>query len=285
MADTSARSEDAFRRDVVVLEILESARKELGLYKHEVAARIPAEDPAEPPGLSRRTLQNWMQHPSDLSAEQIDRLAIALELSEERRGNLYKLTKKQAPAPTASMLMRSPEIAVLQIQLDAQTLPACYFDYRSDVVITNQPYRELWGCVPLHPGAMPLDNGMRYIFLHPAAPELLGAGNPDLFREGWLMPALAYYLGLLQQRPTDRRLLALEEEIKAIPRIRRAYEEAPEWIAQVGDMDVNSTPRTLLDPRTGELTLVHLIIESHPGYRDLNHVTYVPSPLSPPTGG
>lgn len=269
------------RRDYLVREILEGARKERGLKRYEVAERVPAAETGGASGISRRTLQNWMKNPSRLSTQQIERLVIALGLDEETRANLYTLTKKLAPAPTASRLRRSPEVAVLQLHIDSQSLPACYFDYCCDVVITNRPYRDLFGRAPFHLGAMPLDNGMRYIFLHPSAPRQLGGGDPHLFREGWLMPALAYYLGLLQRRPNDRKLLALEEEIKALPRIRLAYEETPEWIVQKGDMHVDSSPRSLVDPRTGKLTRMHLITESHPGHPDLTHVTYVPSPLAP----
>lgn len=103
--------------------------------------------------------------------------------------------------------------------------------------------------------------------LHPDAPLILGGGDPEAYREMWLMPALAHFAATLQQRPTDERLLAIERDINNRPAVQRAYGQAPRWIVEHSDIAINADPRPVRDPRTGKMTCVHIITEAHQGYQ------------------
>jgi transcriptional regulator with XRE-family HTH domain len=246
--------------DDVVHELLESARRALGLTRKALAGRL---------NVSARTYRNWMGNPSKLSADQIERLVKALALSPENRANLYILTGQLPPAPSASELLDTPEMTVYQAILDDSSHPSVIYDYAWDVVRTNAPYRALFGSVRPHATAWPLHNGMKYILFHPDAPQQLG-GNPKEFKEGWLMPALANFRAVLQQRPGDPHLQTIERQISRRALTRRAYEALPDWIQRSGDLHVNtSTPRPIWDPRCGELRYVHIVTEAHQGYQPL----------------
>lgn len=110
---------------------------------------------------------------------------------------------------------------------------------------------------------------MKYVLFHPEAYELLSGGDIEAFRESWLKPSLAHFSSVLQQRPSDPKLLHIEQEILRRPMVRRAYEATPEWITQSGDIHVNSSSRPIRDPRTGELAQAH-VVRSHQGYQPLS---------------
>lgn len=107
-------------RHRLIRDILEGGRREQGLTRKDLAARL---------NVTPRTLRNWMQRPAQLAAEQIERLATALSLSVETRASLYVLTDKLPPPPTADEFRHTPEMAVYQQMIDGSTHPTLVADY------------------------------------------------------------------------------------------------------------------------------------------------------------
>ena len=264
--------------DDLIRELVESARLAAGIRSRKALAERLA--------LTPRSLRNWLVEPSELSGEQIEKLVKALELGPENRDTLYRLTGQVPPAPSAGALLHTPEMAIYKQILDDSPHPSVVFDYAWDVVITNEPYRALFGSARPHATAWPLHNGMKYILFHPDAPQQLGGGDPEEFRDSWLMPALANFLAVFQQRPHDPHLRTIEQQIFQRAGTRRAYESIADWIRTSGDLHVNSSPRPIVDPRCQKLRHVHIITEAHQGYQPmtLTHATFVFSriPVSAP---
>lgn len=261
----------------VIRDILERARISQGLTRKALAEAL---------GVHARTLRNWLAEPSSLDATQIQRLAEPLQLTVESCASLYQLTGHLPPPPSsATELQLTREIAVYKLVVDSVRFPSIVTDYAADHIVSNAPFRNLFGHVPPHEYASPLKNWLRYILFHPAAPGILGGGNPRAFRDYWLMPALANFIKAWQQHPADPKLLAIQQGIRRRPALRRAYEVTPDWIHHSGDIHVNSSARPLLDPRTGKLGHVHVVTEGHHGYQPLalTHVTFVLSEGPPAT--
>ncbi|MBT2369166.1 hypothetical protein J7E88_28585 [Streptomyces sp. ISL-10] len=239
---------------------------------------------AEAVGVHPRTLRNWMQHPSRLTGEQIERLARSLCMSAENEANLRLLTSRK-PAPlTVAEIREQPDMAIYRRLVDSTSYPSMVTDYSAENIYVNAAFRDLFGSVTPHAYASPLKNGLTYILFHPQAGEVLGSGDYASFREYWLMPAMAHFLAAWQQRPGDAKLLRIKEEILRRPEVRRAYEAAPNWIVRSGDIHVNSTARPFRDPRSGRLRTVHIVTEGHHGYQPLpvTHTTWVLDDLEPP---
>lgn len=249
---STGRDADALGR-----QILEGAQEALKLTQEQLAKKLGLK--------SARTIRNWKANLSDLSAGQLEALADALELSEPNRVNLYQLTGKLPPAPPASEVPTA-ELAVYQRMIDGIEHPCVVYGYAWDVVLTNAPYRALFGVVRRHPTDSPLINTTRFILFHPDAYRILG-GDRDAFVESWLMPCVANFTSVLGQRPDDPRLRSIEKEIDARRDVRSAYRNAPRWLARTGDMHLNSSPRPMFDPRSGRLTPVHCITTTHPGWQ------------------
>jgi transcriptional regulator with XRE-family HTH domain len=150
--------------------------------------------------------------------------------------------------------------------IDGIDHPCVVYGYAWDVVLTNRPFRDLFGVARWHPTDSPLVNTTRFILFHPDAYKILG-GDRDSFHAGWLMPCVANFSSVLGQRPNDPRLRSIEKEINARRDVRNAYRDAPRWLAKTGDMHVNSSPRPMLDPRSGKQTQVHCITTAHPGWQ------------------
>ncbi|MFD4589038.1 hypothetical protein [Streptomyces sp. NPDC058434] len=108
---------------------------------------------------------------------------------------------------------------------------------------------------------------MRYILFHARAHEVLGGGNRELFRDSWLMPALANFTAVSTEWPDEPRLLNMKEEIMSQSALRRAYEDVSGWIRAHGDLHVSNEPRPFWDPRRRLLTQVHVLTETHLGYQ------------------
>ena len=264
----------------LIRELVESARLAAGIRSRKALAERLA--------LTPRSLRNWLVEPSELSGEQIEKLVKALELGPEKRDALYRLTGQVPPAPSASALKRTPEMAVYQEMLDGLEHPSVVYSECWDVVITNQSFRDVFGGVRRHMTAHPLRNTQRYIFFHPDASQLLGAGDLTNFRDHWLMPALAHFSATLQQRPEEPRLRAIERDIDERPALRRAYRRAPQWIAEYGDIAIGPSARLFWDPRVRRVVNAHLITEAHQGYQEttLQRATFIlrecrPRPVSP----
>ncbi|MFH8410270.1 helix-turn-helix domain-containing protein [Streptomyces sp. NPDC018019] len=255
----SAPAHEANRdRDETVRQLLEEARTTLGVTRKDLAAKL---------GVTPRTLRNWLQRPAQLNAQQVERLGGALEMNAESRANLYILTGQIPPSAITKAQSYPPLSRLYQRLIDGLSHPSVVYDLAWNVVLTNPSFREVFGGVRRHVTAHPTRNTQRYILFHPDAPEILGGNNPEAFHEYWLMPSLAVVSATLQRHPTDRRVLAVERDINDHPRIRRAYREAPRWIARNGDITINPTPRPFWDPRTGKLTRTHVITEAHGGFQ------------------
>lgn len=254
--------------DQLVCEIVDSARESLGLNRKELAKKLRVHP---------RTLRNWMQCPSGLTAEQIERLSVALSLSAENKTNLRFLTGQRLSTPTVNELKDLPEMAVYRRLIDSCSSPSIVTDYIADNIIWNAAFQDIFGGETPHRFAHPMQSGLRYILFHPRAHHLLGGGDVEAFRHFWLMPALANLTRASEQLPGDEKLLLIEQEIQRRPKLRRAYEATPAWIFKYGDIHTNSSARPFRDPRTGELTTVHVVTEGHRGYQPvmLTHTTFV----------
>jgi hypothetical protein len=210
-----------------------------------------------------------MARASTLQAAEVAKLVDALDMSAENRANLYLLTGQLPPAPAMVELRRTPEMALYQVMIDGLEHPSVVYSECWDVVIMNRPFIEVFGGVRRHAMAHPTRNTTAFILFHPDAPTLLGGNDPEAFREHWLMPALANFAATLQQHPEEPRLQAMEQQINQRPALRRAYERAPGWIAQNGDIAVNASARLFFDPRVGKLVHAHVITEAHQGYQSI----------------
>ncbi|MFF3400375.1 helix-turn-helix domain-containing protein [Streptomyces sp. NPDC002659] len=245
----------------MVVRLIEEVRQAKHLTKQALAERL---------GLTPRSLRNWMARASCLQATEVARLVEALKMSAENRTNLYILTGQMPPAPPVGELLRTPEVDLYQDMIDdLRRCPSVVYSDCWDVVITNRAFREVFGGVRRHATAHPMRNTQGFIFFHPDAPQLLGAGDVTAFREHWLMPALAHYSATLQQRPEDPRLQAIEQEIDRRPALRRAYRRAPGWIAENGDIAIRPSARLFWDPRIGRAVDAHIITEHHQGYQPM----------------
>lgn len=255
-------------RDAMVVELTEGVRRAQGLTKKALADRL---------GITPRSYRNWMARASTLQPSEVARLVDALGLSAENRANLYILTGQLPPAPAVSELLRTPEMALYQSMIDGMDHPSVVYTDCWDVVLVNEPFRSVFGGVRRHVSAHPLQNTQRFIFFHPDAHLLLGAGDVKAFRDNWLMPALAHFSATMQQRPQDPRLHAIEQEINKRPALRRAYRRAPAWIATHGDIAINPSARLFWDPRIGRVVHAHVITEAHQGYQPtcLQRATFI----------
>lgn len=266
--------------DQLVWAILEKARDGQGLTRKALAEALDVHP---------RTLRNWMKEPSKLTADQIERLSHPLHLSAENMANLHLLTAHRPALPTASELQNLPNMEIYRRLVDSSSYPSLVSDYTAENLHINSAFRDLFASVTPHAFASPLRNGLKYILFHPQAADVLGTGDDASFYEFWLMPALAHFTAAWQQRPEDRRLLGIEQEIMRRPKVRRAYAATPEWIVRSGDIHVDATARPFRDPRSGELRTVHIVTEGHHGYQPLavTHTTWVldehrPSPIPGP---
>lgn len=255
-------------RDAMIVQLIEDVRKAQGFTRLAVSKRL---------GITPRSFRNWMARASTLQASEVARLVEALGMSPENRANLYILTGQLPPAPPVGELLRTPELALYQSMIDGLEHPSVVYTDYWDVVITNRAFREVFGGVRRHVTAHPTRNTQRFIFFHPDAAMLLGAGDVMAFRDHWLMPALAHFSATLQQRPEEPRLQAIEQEINERPALRRAYRRAPSWIAENGDIAINPSARLFWDPRVGRVVHAHVITEAHQGYQAtaLNRATFI----------
>lgn len=254
-------------RDQLVRDILEEGRQSRGLQRKELAEELRVHP---------RTLRNWMKDPSALTADQIERLAACLRLSAENKANLHLLTGRRAPL-SAGELKGLPDLGVYRRLINGSHFPSILTDYAADNILCNAAFHDVFGRETPHRFAHPLQSGLKYILFHPNAYLMLGGGDVEAFREFWLMPSLAFFIAVWEQRPGDEKLLPIEREIQRRPELRRAYEATPGWIFRSGDIHVNPNARPFRDPRTGELTTVHIMAEGHQGYHalDLSHVTFI----------
>ncbi|WP_406397239.1 helix-turn-helix domain-containing protein [Streptomyces sp. NBC_00879] len=266
--------------DQLVRDILDSAREARGLTRKALAGEL---------GVHARTLRNWMQAPAGLTAEQIERLCACLPISAENRANLRLLTGQRSSMPTVSELKGVPEIDVYRRLIDGCSYPSIVTDYAAENIIWNDAFRDVFGGVTPHRFAHPMQSGLKYIIFHPQAYELLGGGDIEAFREFWLMPALANLSRVLEQYPHDENLLMIEREIQRRRGLRKMYAATPAWIFQSGDIHTNASPRPFRDPRTGELTTVHVVTQGHRGYQPLalTHTSFVfaDPPAAPQAAG
>ncbi|MER6616377.1 helix-turn-helix domain-containing protein [Streptomyces xantholiticus] len=238
---------------------LERQREYCGLSKTGVAERI---------GIDRRTYYDWLNDPSKLNSERLEKLVEALKMSPENRAVLYDLSgRAMPPRETSASALTPMEVKLQQVMADGFSHPALVQTQHWDVLFTNAPFRKLFASVPRYGNAVPTRNPMLYILVHPAAKELLGGSEEALYRD-WVMPSLATFSAALQQAPQDVRLLEIEEEIKRRKRLLRAYRETPDWIREHSDLHVNSDPRAFVHPELGETT-VRLVTEAHLGYQSV----------------
>ncbi|MFD7664902.1 helix-turn-helix domain-containing protein [Streptomyces sp. NPDC059788] len=268
-------------RDEMVRQLLEESREALGVTRKELAEKM---------GKTPRTLRNWLRHPAELNSQQVEQLSTALEMNPENRSVLYVLTGQLPPSTVTDVQRRTPVEVLYQRMIDGLSHPSVVYDHAWNVVLMNPPFRAVFGGVRQHVTAHPTRNTQRYILFHPDAPHILGGNDLAAFHEFWLMPALAVVSATLQRHPTDQRVLGVERDIRRHPRTRRAYRDAPRWIAQNGDIVINPTPRPFWDPRIGKLIRTHVITEAHGGFQGatLQRATFVndePGPGEMPVSG
>ncbi|WP_331752346.1 helix-turn-helix transcriptional regulator [Streptomyces sp. NBC_00829] len=266
--------------DQLVRNILDSALRKRGIYRKDLAKELKVHP---------RTLRNWLQCPTGLTAEQIERLCACLPISAENRLNLRQLTGQRPSMATVRELKGLPEMDIYRRVIDGCSYPSIVTDRAAENVMTNAAYDTMFGVVTPHRFAHPMQSGLKYILFHPRAYLMLGGGDMDAFREFWLMPALAHFSAAWEQHPDDANLLTMEREIQRRRSLRRAHAATPAWILKSGDIQVNTQPRPFRDLRTGELTTVHVVTEGHRGYQAvmLTHTSFIFSdvPTVPRAGG
>jgi transcriptional regulator with XRE-family HTH domain len=252
-----------------VAQLLDNAREDSG-HRHW-------KDVAEKVGVDPRTLRRWLRDPSKITAERVEQLAAVLKMSPTRRAALHALTGHVVPTEPNAGLRTSNLMRTYARYINGSSHPSCVHDHLFDTFLMNRPYRDLFAGVPrcADPTAMPLHNGLRYIFFHPQAWQLLGRDH-DLFRNHWLMPALANFSAVLLQRPNDPYLQRIEAEILANSTVARAYRDTPAWIDRTGDLYVNADERPFWDVANNRLTHVSVITEVHEGTQfQFRHITFV----------
>lgn len=247
-------------QNAVVVEMVNRLRAAEGLNWKELAERL---------GITPRSLRNWMARASTLETHEVERIANSLNMSGENRKNIYVLTGNVPPAPPTTELRRTPEMALYQAMIDGLEHLSVVYTECWDIVIGNQAFRDIFARVRPHATAHPFRNCTRYVFFHPDAYMILGAGDKAAFHEDWLMPSLAHFSATFQQLPEHPRLKDMEREINERPALRRAYQRAPAWIVENGDIAINPSPRRFWDPRVGRVVDAHVITEAHQGYQSL----------------
>lgn len=85
--------------------------------------------------------------------------------------------------------------------IDALEHPSVVYTACWDVVIMNRPFIDVFGGVRRHAMAHPTRNTTAFVLFHPDAPTLLGGNDLEVYREHWLMPALAHFTATRQQYP------------------------------------------------------------------------------------
>lgn len=254
-------------RSSLVARFVTDVRRAQGLTANALAARI---------GITPRALRYWLARETPWNSTEVTRLVDALDLSGDNRSNLYLLTGHVPPPPPVGELRRTPEMAVYQRLLDGMSHPSVVHTTLWDVIVTNKAFRDVFGGVRRHTTAHPTHNTQRFIFFHPDAPLLLGAGDAAAYREQWLMPALAVFGATLEQQPHEPKLLDILAEIRRRPAVLRAYRTVPAWIAANGDIVIKPTPRRFYDPRVGRVVNALIVTQSHLGYMAtaLQHSTF-----------
>lgn len=266
-ADSGDRSPAGGRKDSLVAKFVRDVRLTQNLTANGLAARI---------GITPRTLRYWLARDTPWNVTEVARIAEALALSGDNKTNLYMLTGHRPPPPPVSELRRTPEIAVYQQLIEGMSHPSVVHTPFWDVILTNKSFRDVFGGVRRHMTAHPLHNTQRFIFFHPDAPLLLGAGNADAYRADWLMPALAVFSATMEQHPNEPKLLDILAEIRRRPAVFRAYQTVPAWIAVNGDIVIKPTPRLFFDPRVGRPVHTVIVTHLHLGYmtQALQHSTF-----------
>ncbi|MFD4589041.1 helix-turn-helix transcriptional regulator [Streptomyces sp. NPDC058434] len=244
-----------------VVELIKRLLKAEGITWKDLAGRL---------GMTPKTLRNWMARAHRLETDEVRRLAEALTMSAENSKSLYLLTGKVPPAPPVTELRRTPEMDIYQEMIDGFEHISVVFTQCWDIVIGNAAFRESFRSVRPHATAHPYRNTTRYVLFHPDCYLLLGAGDKDAWFEDWLMPTLAYFSATFQQLPDHPELQEMEREIVQRPMLRRAYGQAPAWIADKGDIAINQqSPRRFWDPRVGRAMDAYVVTEAHQGYQSL----------------
>lgn len=241
------------RNDAELLaQIIEGMREEMFPSQKLLAERLNITD---------RTYRNWLRDPSvRLTVGQLKALADALHANSAQRAMLYELAGHRPPAQHAGERWSSPDVkAYLRAQkkvIDSLPRPAVVFTSGFDVLLSNPAFRDLFGGVQRHATAMPTRNTTRYVFFHPYAYELLG-GDPDEFRNWWLMPGLAHFSTLLQQYPGSPQLLSIKRDIELNSEVRRAYNDIARWMRETGKMYVDAAERPFWHPELRKKTTVY----------------------------
>ncbi|MFD5425102.1 helix-turn-helix domain-containing protein [Streptomyces sp. NPDC127084] len=254
-------------QNALIVALLRRLLKAEGITWKELADRL---------GISAKSLRNWMARAYRLETHEVERLTEALHMSGENRNDLYVLTGKIPPPPPASELRRRPDLALYQELIDGLEHLSVAYTECWDIVIGNQAFRDIFGPVRPHVSAHPFHNTTRYVLFHPDSYLILGAGDRDAWFEDWLMPTLAYFSATIQQFPDHPRLRDMERDILERPDLRRAYRQAPAWIADHGDIAINQSARRFWDPRVDKVMDAHVITEAHQSYGlTLQRATFV----------
>ncbi|WP_455360260.1 MmyB family transcriptional regulator [Streptomyces sp. SYSU K21746] len=236
-------------------ELLRQRREELGLSQEDVAARLGISVRAYG-NRERGTVKSWTDR-------KLLALAQALEMSEQQRFWLFRLTVDREPPQSWAPLARAAVVADTETQaylrdyatmMDAVAFPTVLFDHRWDVALTNPAFDALFRDVRPHPTAMPRHNLLRFVLFHPDAHTVLADHETS-----WCLPLLAQFAGALKAHSDDPGLLAVREEIARDPIMDTALRQGvPYWVRAVGAdvvyQDGAVRPLRHPDPRWGRTT-------------------------------
>jgi transcriptional regulator with XRE-family HTH domain len=143
---------------------LGARRRTLGLRREEVAqlANISA------------TWYTWIEQGREVnvSAEALDRLAVALKLSKSERTYLFDMADRRDPQAHINDADAAPE--TLTKMLESITIPAYIMGRTWDLLAWNKPSETLFnGWLNEWTNESPQPNLLRYVFLHPVAKQFV----------------------------------------------------------------------------------------------------------------
>jgi transcriptional regulator with XRE-family HTH domain len=182
------------------------------------------------------------------SSEVLDSLATALRLDDDSHDHLYRLANQAArrTRPVRRRPSRTVRPALRLLLETVRPFPAYILNRTSDMLAANPEALALFA--GMHEWPAERRNTIRYVFCHPAAPDLFDDWNHAA------TTAVANLRGVLADDPEAADLAALLTELSVVPQFAglwRRYDVQPR----------RSREKRFHHPVVGDLALMHEVLQ------------------------